>query len=128
MRDADVLGFIHDGEVERRTHAAAVSTRQNVEESRVRNQFLRFQGSSNLLKDGPKNESLRFFEPRLATQTNHIAIVLPCIQLPRIDSLLTFCGQKLQRELIAIDRAGGRLQASPDSLSRGNLRLCVHLR
>src|SRR5947207_74238 len=103
MGDADVLRFVHDGEVEGRLFAFCERASKCGEEARVGDHVLRLQPGADPLENRPKHFALRLRKPRLATESRHITIGLPIRQLPRIDYLLPFGEKEMLAEPMAND-------------------------
>ena len=114
-RNADVLRFVHDGEVERRVLGFGQHRRQGGEQTGMRGELPLLQSSAHPLEDGPQHRSLGLGQPGLATEPGDIAIRLPCFQLPGIHHLLPFGEEKMQIELVTAHR----LRCFTDQVSHG---------
>ena len=64
------------------------------EHARHRHQSFGFKFLPNRIKHRPQRLPLRVRQPGLAAQPLHVAVVLPILQLPRINDLLPFAEQE----------------------------------
>ena len=90
LRNAHVLRFIDDDELEKRLPAARQLRRQPTEHSRAGDKTFGVQSAAHDVEHRPERNTLRFRQARLAAQALHVPIRFPAVQLPGIDQVLPF--------------------------------------
>ena len=107
LSDTDVLGLVHDGEVERRIPAILELPGEQAEHAGPSHQTPVPKFGLDLLNDGPERRTLLHGQARLASKPSDIAIGVPAIQLPCVNDVLPLAQQESEAEPARLPLAGG---------------------
>lgn len=119
MWHAEILGFIHDHDVERPLSAFA-QLRCEVGQQRCACDYPALgQRGSNGLEDGPERGAPGLRQTRLASQALDIPIVIPRLQLPSVDRIRPFRTQETETERLIAGRRARLGDQAADLLIRG---------
>ncbi len=119
MWHAEILGFIHDHEVERPLSAFAQLRREVGQHGCACDHPALGQSGSDGLEDGPERGAPGLRQTRLASQALHIPIVIRGFQLPGVDRIRPFRPQETETERLIAGRRARLGDQAADLLIRG---------
>jgi hypothetical protein len=100
LRDADVLGFVDDGEVEGRDGTGGETGGELGEQGGRSDEAAGGEGGAYRGEDLPERGALGFGEPGAAAEAGNVAIAFPGVELPGIDHVFPFSEQEAGCEFV----------------------------
>ena len=100
MGNADVLGFVNDGEVEDGLAGVGERGGKLVEEGGIGDEVAGLQFGTDAAEDCPQNIALRLWKAGLAAKADDIAVRIPTCQLPGVHNLFPFGNEEMRGEYV----------------------------